>query len=87
MKYLKSFKNNNAAQNLFLFAMAVAFIASILSLNWQALIAWVCCFVTFIMFCGERDYNRSVTQELREERLEKISKYQVAEQMDGNDQE
>ena len=87
MKYLKSFKNNNPAQNLFLFAMALAFIASILSLNWQALIAWVCCFVTFVMFCGERDYNRSVTQELREERKEKISKYQVAEQMDGNDQE
>ncbi len=87
MSILKSFKNNNSAQNLFLFAMAMAFIASILSLNWQALIAWLCCFVIFVMFCGERDYNRSVTQELREERLEKLSKYQVAEQMDGNDQE
>lgn len=77
MKYLKSFKNNNPAQNLFLFAMALAFIASILSLNWQALIAWVCCFVAFVMFCGERDYNRSLTQELREERTEKLSKFLV----------
>lgn len=87
MKYLKSFKNNNAAQNLFLFAMAMAFIASILSLNWQALIAWVCCFVTFVMFCGERDYNRFVTQELREERTEKLSKFLVANQIDSKDQE
>ena len=82
MNILKSLKNNNAAQNLFLFAMALAFIGSILSLNWQALIAWVCCFVTFIMFCGERDYNRSVTQELREERKEKLSKFLVVEKLD-----
>lgn len=87
MSILKSFKNNNSAQNLFLFAMAMAFIAAIVSFNWQALLAWLCCFVTFVMFCAERDYNRSVTQELREERLEKLSKYLVAEKMDGKDQE
>lgn len=86
MKYLKSFKNNNAAQNLFLFAMAMAFIAAILSMNWQAVIAWLCCFVTFVMFCGERDYNRSVTQELREERSEKLSKFLVDKQMDDKGQ-
>lgn len=86
MKYLKSFKNNNAAQNLFLFAMAMAFIAAILSMNWQAVIAWLCCFVTFVMFCGERDYNRSVTQELREERTEKLSKFLVDKQMDDKGQ-
>lgn len=75
MNILKSFKNNNAAQNLFLFAMAMAFIAAILSMNWQAVVAWLCCFVTFVMFCGERDYNRSLTQKLREERTEKLSKF------------
>lgn len=87
MSILRSFKNNNSAQNLFLFAMAMAFIAAIVSLNWQAILAWLSCFLTFVMFCAERDYNRSVTQELREKRLEKISKYLAAEQMDGKDQE
>ena len=77
MNILKSFKNNNAAQNLFLFAMAMAFIAAILSMNWQAVVAWLCCFVTFVMFCGEHDYNRSLTQKLREERTEKLSKFLV----------
>lgn len=77
MNILKSFKNNNAAHNLFLFAMAMAFIAAILSMNWQAVVAWLCCFVTFVMFCGERDYNRSLTQKLREERTEKLSKFLV----------
>lgn len=87
MNYLKSFKNNNPAQNMFLFSMALAFIGSVISLNWQAFIAWLCCFVTFIMFCGERDQNRFLSQELKDLRSEKISTLLEANQKDGKDQE
>lgn len=86
MKYFKSFKNNNAPQNLFLFALVLAFIASILSLNWQALIAWGCCFVAFVMFCGERDHNRFLTEELKEIRSANISKAMLDEHLEDKDQ-
>lgn len=87
MKYLKSFKNNNAAQNLFLFAMAMALIGAVISLNWQALIAWLCCFVVFVMFCGERDHNRFIYKELTTMRSEKLASLLAANQKDGKDQE
>lgn len=86
MKYFKSFKNNNAPQNLFLFALVLAFIASILSLNWQALIAWGCCFVTFVMFCGERDHNQFISQELKKMRSEKLEGLMLDTATQGKDQ-
>lgn len=82
MNILKSFKKNNAAQNLFMFAMAMAFFASAISMNLQALIAWVCCFVTFIVFCGERDHNSFLTNQLKEMRSEQGENVLVAEQVD-----
>lgn len=87
MKILKSFKNNSSAQNVFMFCMAMAFFGSAISMNLQALIAWLCCFVMFIMFCGERDHNSFLMIQLKELRSEQGQNVLVAEQADGKGQE
>lgn len=69
---LNSFKNNTPVQKLFLVCMVIAFIGALLSMNIYAVIAWVCCFVLFIMFCGERDMNKSLRESLREERKKNL---------------
>jgi uncharacterized membrane protein YhaH (DUF805 family) len=69
---LNSFKNNTPLQNFFLFCMAIAFLGALFSMNIYAVIAWVCCFVLFIMFCGERDQNKWLRETLNEERKKNL---------------
>ncbi|BBL22288.1 hypothetical protein [Acinetobacter radioresistens] len=72
MNILKTFKKNNAPQNLFLICMILAGIGSLIQLNWQAFIAWGCCFVLFVMFCFQRDHSNYLMDQLRELRRERL---------------
>lgn len=78
MIYLKAFKNNNAIQNIFLFAMIIAFIGSVLSFNWLTAIAWMCCFIVFIMYCNERDHNRYISNELSKNYSDQLTNLKAA---------
>lgn len=69
---LKSFKNNTPIQNMFLICMIIACIGALLSFNIYAVVAWFCCFIVFVMFCGERDMNKMLSDNLREERIKNI---------------
>lgn len=48
--------------------MFLAFIGAVVSMNLYAVIAWICCYIVFVMFCGERDHNARLRQLLDESR-------------------
>lgn len=65
--------------------MALAFVGALFSKNIFAVVAWVCCFVMFIMFCGERDQNKWLKERLDEERKKNLQHLSSSLQIDGPD--
>lgn len=69
-KYLTYLKNNSPYQNLFLVIATIACIGAAIESNIQAVVAWFCGFVIYLMFCGERDQNKWLRERLNEARME-----------------
>lgn len=83
-KLLDFFKNNSPFQNLFLVIASFAVTGTALQSNYEAVIAWICCFVIFIMFRGERDQNIKLREQLNEARIERFPELQdVLKQTDS----
>lgn len=73
MKHIKSaLKNSKPVEKLFLLFAFISFVGALLNLNFYAAIAWICCFVIYVMFNGEREQNKWLQDRLREERIKNL---------------